>query len=124
MGKKILVVDDEPRMCESLNRLLSKEGYAIVTSSGAVDALEEVGKEPFDVVITDVKMPEVDGVSLLKSLKVMNPRIKVIMMTAYGDVDSYLASMNLGAVEYLMKPINFDELKKILGRLTNEADEG
>lgn len=120
MENRILIVDDEERMCDSLGRLLSKEGYAVITASNGSLALEEAGREPVDVAIIDVKMPEMDGVTLLRSLKKHNPDLGVVMMTTYGDVDTYLSAMNLGAFEYLMKPINFDELKNILARLTKD----
>lgn len=120
MENRILIVDDEERMCDSLCRLLSKEGYAVITASNGSLALEEAGREPVDVAIIDVKMPEMDGVTLLRTLKKHNPDLGVVMMTAYGDVDTYLSAMNLGAFEYLMKPINFDELKNILARLTKD----
>lgn len=118
MGNRILIVDDEERMCEGLRRLLSKEGYTVITAQNGIIALEEAGKEAVDAALIDVKMPEMDGITLLRELKKRNPNLGVIMMTAYGDVDTYLTATNLGAVEYLMKPINFDELKKILTRLT------
>ena len=118
MGKRILIVDDEERMCESLGRLLSKEGYSVVTATSGNRALEEMRKESFDAAIIDVKMPGMDGVTLLKELKEWNPGLGVIMMTSYGNIDTYLSSMNMGAFEYLMKPINFDELKNVLVRIT------
>lgn len=118
MGKRILIVDDEERICESLKRLLMKEGYTVLTATDGDSALQKVGKEPVDMAIIDVKMPKMDGVTLLKALKAERPGLGVIMMTAYGDVDSYLNSMNLGACEYLRKPINFDELKSMLAPLS------
>lgn len=117
MGKSILVVDDEQRICESLKRLLSKEGYSVISAQCGSSALKEMESEDVDVAIIDVKMPDMDGVALLKALKAKKPQMGVIMMTAYADVDDYLTSMNLGAFQYLTKPVNIDELKSMLSGL-------
>ncbi len=74
-------------------------------------------EEPCDLVITDMKMPEMDGIGLLKEIKHSYPNIGVIIVTAYGEVDSYLEAMNLGAFEYLNKPFKMDELKRIITKM-------
>ncbi len=110
----ILVVDDEESTRTGLSKILDKSGYKVLTAKDGVDALEKLKEDPCDLVITDMKMPQMDGIKLLKEIKQTNPKVGVIIVTAYGEVDSYLEAMNLGAFEYLNKPIKVDELKRVI----------
>jgi DNA-binding response OmpR family regulator len=109
---RILVVDDDPHFLRVLARILSGENFLVTSAAGACDALELLKSAQFDLVISDLRMPECDGLSFLESLRRSGDTVPVIILTAYGEVDTYLAAMNAGATEYLNKPIQSDELLK------------
>jgi len=109
---RILVVDDDPHFLRVLARILSGENFLVTTAAGACDASELVKSAHFDLVISDLRMPECDGLNFLESLRRSGNTVPVIILTAYGEVDTYLAAMNAGATEYLNKPIQSDELLK------------
>ena len=116
---KILIVDDEKIKRMTLKEDLEEAGYDASISSSGQDALELLRKEPFDVVVTDFKMQQMDGIELLKMTKAYYPDTHVIMMTAYGTVETAVESMKLGAYDYITKPYDFDEL---LVTINNAAD--
>jgi len=119
---RILVVDDETNAREGLSKLLRRSGYDVTSVENGCDALREINEGNFDLVITDMKMPQMDGIALLKEIKGLISDIGVIMITAFGEVSSYLEAMDLGAFEYLNKPVNVDELKRIIWRVLSEKD--
>lgn len=110
----ILVVDDEEDSRNGLFKILSKYDYSIITAENGAQALEILKKGAFDIILTDMRMPVMSGIDLLKKAKVMFPDIGVVIFTAYGEVDSYREAMNLGAFEYLNKPVKVNELKEVL----------
>jgi DNA-binding NtrC family response regulator len=112
--EKILVVDDEQSMTQFLSIVLRKEGYSVVTVNNGRDALEKVKTEGFDVVITDIKMPGMDGIQLLHGIKKHDPALPVIIMTAYASQQSAIDAVNLGAFQYLIKNAKNDEIKLIV----------
>ena len=109
---RILIVDDDPHFLRVLARILSGENFLVSSVGAACDALELLKSAQFDVVISDLRMPECDGLGFLESLRQTGNNVPVIILTAYGEVDTYLAAMNAGATEYLNKPIQSDELLK------------
>ncbi|MFH1334950.1 MAG: response regulator [Candidatus Zixiibacteriota bacterium] len=113
---KILVVDDEKRMCESLQTLLSKAGYNVTTVEKGEEALRRIDKSDFDLVITDIKMPQVDGLDILKAARAKDEDALVILMTGYASLESAISAINQGAYDYLMKPIEFADLKLTIQR--------
>lgn len=122
--KKILIVDDDPRICETLSDILVEEGYQIVTAFNGHEALEKIRKDSFNMVITDVKMPIMDGISLLKEIEKTHATIEVILITSYGNEGQQVEATRLGAYEYLNKPLNLDQLKGIIAQALKlkEAD--
>src|SRR5215510_3563692 len=113
-AEKILVVDDEQSMAQFLGIVLRKEGYQVVTANNGRDALEKVKSEGPDVVITDIKMPGMDGIQLLQGIKKHDPGIPVVIMTAYASQQSAIEAVNLGAFQYLIKNAKNDEIKLIV----------
>ncbi len=111
---KILVVEDEKSMREVLKILLEGENYEVVTASDGVAGLSFVEKDIFDLVITDMKMPKVDGFEVLKKIKEVSPETIVIMITAFGTTESAVEAMKLGAYDYINKPFNIDEIRLIV----------
>ncbi|MFQ5673732.1 MAG: sigma-54-dependent transcriptional regulator [Nitrospinales bacterium] len=106
--KTILIVDDESEMRIALEATLKREGYQTASSENGRAALTRMENEPFDLVLTDMRMPEMGGLELLRSVKRQFPRTRVVMMTAYGTIDSAVESMKEGAFDYLMKPFSAD----------------
>ena len=112
--ERILVVDDERGMRELLRITLKKEGYKVSTASSAQEALDLLDKGLFDLVITDIKMPQLSGIELLKRIKALDPGVPVIMITAYASVDTAVEAMKEGAYDYISKPFNVEELKHLI----------
>ncbi len=109
-GIKILVVDDEPDMTENLELILKRGGHEILVETDSRKAASLVDEEQPDLVITDMRMPEVDGLDLLQQIKTSQPNIPVIVLTGYASVDSAVEAMKKGATDYLSKPFSPDEL--------------
>ncbi len=117
VSKSILVVDDEENARIGLSKLLSQEGFEVEAVANGAEALEFLSRKRVNLVITDINMPQMNGMAFLRELNVQYPSVQVIMMTAYGGVESYLEAMNLGAFEYLNKPVRLDELKSVMKKL-------
>jgi len=120
--KKILVVDDEENARIGLSRLLAKEGYIVDSVSNGFEALNYLRQQDVNLIVTDINMPGMNGITFLKELNKSFPQSNVIMITAYGGVESYIESMNLGAFEYVNKPIKVEELKSILKKIFKETN--
>jgi putative nucleotidyltransferase with HDIG domain len=108
MEERILIVDDEEMVCSLLARRLAKERYLCVTAHNGRDALNHFYKDQFSLIISDIKMPEMDGVELLKQVKAMDPNMMVIMVTAYPELDLVVEAMRLGAYDFITKPVNLE----------------
>jgi len=109
--KKVLVVDDQYGIRILLYEVLGKEGYKTFQAANGKMALEIVEKESPDLVILDMKIPGMDGIEILKHIKKINQEIKVIMMTAYGELDMIKEATQLGALTHFTKPFDIDELR-------------
>lgn len=107
----ILIVDDEKNYLLVLEDLLSEEGYHVITADNAVNGLQALKEHDLDVIITDMKMPGMDGMAFLEGTQLHDPDIPVIMMTAYGTVEKAVEAMRKGAFDYIMKPFKNEELK-------------
>ncbi|MDH7498970.1 MAG: sigma-54 dependent transcriptional regulator [candidate division NC10 bacterium] len=107
----ILVVDDKEGMREFFEIFLRKEGYQVSTAARGEEALELARAGRFDLAISDIKMPGMDGISLLKGLRELDPQLPVIMITAYPTIESSIEAMRLGAYDYLIKPFSNDEIR-------------
>ena len=118
--KKILIVDDESTIRMSLARILEKEGYAVAQAENGKRAIDLLKKEPFHLILTDLKMPEVDGFEVLKQAKSISPDSVVIVLTAYVSVESAISAMKAGAYDYLSKPINIDEVRIVIRKALNQ----
>jgi two-component system response regulator (stage 0 sporulation protein F) len=120
--KRILVVDDEENARIGLSRLLVKEGFIVDSVSNGFEALNYLRQQEVNLIVTDINMPGMNGITFLKELNKSFPQNNVIMVTAYGGVESYIESMNLGAFEYINKPIKVEELKSILKKIFKESN--
>jgi DNA-binding NtrC family response regulator len=111
---RILIVDDDPHFLRVLQRILSGEKFSVTATSNPCDAIGLLRSDNFDLIICDLRMPECDGLNLLHVIRTGGNEIPVIILTAYGEVDTYLEAMNAGVTEYLNKPIKSDELVRVV----------
>ncbi|MEQ8152101.1 MAG: sigma-54 dependent transcriptional regulator [Smithellaceae bacterium] len=113
---RILVIDDDAAVCETLKLCLKEDGYTVDTAQSGTDGLNKYVSNPADVVILDIRLPDVDGFLVLEDLKEENENIKVIMITAYYDMETTINAMKAGAFDYLHKPLDIDELDAAIKR--------
>lgn len=117
MSKKILVVDDEDIIRESISFILQKEGYTVDLAENGAIAYQKVQEVEYDLVISDIEMPEMKGIELLEKIVKLNLRTSVIMITAYGSLETAIRALRAGAGDYLLKPLDFDELTVKVARV-------
>lgn len=107
---KVLVVDDEKEFLETIIKRLRKRGLSISGVSSGEEALKALNESPADVVVLDVRMPGMDGIQTLREIKRRHPLVEVIMLTGHANLEVAIEGMELGAFDYLMKPMDIDEL--------------
>lgn len=112
----ILIVDDDPITLDLLKEVLSKEGYQVHTASSGEEAIARGADDLFDIIITDVRMGEKDGMAVLRSFKNISPETPVIMITAFGSIDTAIEAIRKGAFDYISKPFKLEEMKLTLRR--------
>ncbi|MFD1992718.1 response regulator [Paenibacillus nicotianae] len=112
--KKILIVDDQNGIRILLMELFGNEGYQMYQAANGKAALEVVEKDNPDLVLLDMKIPGMDGLEILKHIKSTHPHIKVIMMTAYGELDIIKQAKDLGAISHFTKPFDIDEMRNVV----------
>jgi signal transduction histidine kinase/DNA-binding response OmpR family regulator len=113
---RIVIIDDEPRMCDSLAALLTGEGHEVMAFQRAPEAAEVIRRQKVDLVITDIKMPEMNGIEILRAVKQVDDGIPVILLTGYASLDSALEAISRGAYDYLLKPVDFNRLQLSVNR--------
>ncbi|MBI5739973.1 MAG: sigma-54-dependent Fis family transcriptional regulator [Nitrospirae bacterium] len=118
---KILIVDDERDIRRALEFVLSGEGYSVETASNGIEAVDKLKNGEFDLVITDIKMDGLDGFGVLEQSKKISQPVPVIMITAFGSVESAVEAMKLGAADYIVKPFMHDEIKLTIGRILEHS---
>jgi DNA-binding NtrC family response regulator len=122
MTASILVVDDEPAIQDILTWSLAAEGYRVATAGSGEEALTRVAEQDFDVIVTDIVMPGLNGLDLLERSRVLNPRASVIVMTAYAALETAVTALRRGACDYLEKPFSVDVLKERVHRLLQHRE--
>jgi putative two-component system response regulator len=115
----ILVVDDEPFMRDSVSTFLQEYGYHVITSPDAMDAIRKLNENDIDIVLTDIKMPEITGIELLEKIHAMNPEKPVILMTAYAELDTAVNAVRKGAFDFLIKPYSPEYLLHTVEKAEN-----
>jgi DNA-binding response OmpR family regulator len=113
---KILVVDDEQGICRNVEKILSKNNYEVIQAANAQEALEKMAVDSFSLLISDIVMPGMNGLELLKMVKSQWPLTKAVMMTAYASTDTAVKAIRLGAADYIPKPFTPDELRTAVSR--------
>lgn len=121
-GSRILVVDDDPEMTEMLVTVLADAGYAADAVAGPAQALEAVRRHPPDVVVTDLCMPDMNGLDLVEAARRLHPGLRFIVLTAFGDWPSFCRAQDLGVEGYLTKPVALDALLDGVRKLLEPAD--
>lgn len=124
MTKKILVIDDEEIITKTLQKLLKKEGYDITITQSGQDAVEKVKTQDFDLIISDVRMPQMDGIETIEGIRKYlkeqdKPLIPEILITGYADEEKYKCAINLKVAEYIFKPF---DAKELLGAVKRNLD--
>ncbi len=122
--KKILVVDDDPQMRYALMEAVRRLGYEVVLSDNGKDALTKLQNQNFSMVITDMKMPVMTGLELLKQIRRISSQIPVLVITAFGTIENAVDTMKVGAVDYLLKPFSFDVIKKAIDSIIQKENQG
>jgi two-component system, NtrC family, response regulator HydG len=107
---RVLVVDDEPNARSGLEKLLRQEGYAVDAAMDGAHALQIAAEHPPDIVVTDLKMPKMDGIELLQKIRAVYHDVPVLVVTAFGEVSTAVQAMRAGADDFLTKPVDFDAL--------------
>jgi len=120
--ESILIADDEPLVQDLLSEVLKREGYQVTLVKDGYSALKKIQESYFDLVITDVRMPKIDGLTLLKKVKELSPATSVIVITAYGSIDDAVEAMKRGACDYLTKPILPDQIKILIQKVCQYQD--
>lgn len=114
MGKRILVVDDQFGIRVLLQEVLEREGYTIFQAPNGTTALDIVRSENPELILLDMKIPGMDGLEILRNIRKMGVQTKVIMMTAYGELDLIQEAMQMGALAHFTKPFDIDELRQVV----------
>jgi DNA-binding NtrC family response regulator len=117
---RILIADDEPKLGKLLAEMLEREGHSVVRVGGGRQALVELAARPYDLVLTDLRMPEMDGLAVLREARARVPPPDVLLMTAFGTAQTAVEAMKLGAADYLLKPFSMDELRLRIRRLAEK----
>jgi len=117
MRREILVVDDESLVRDSLESLLTQEGYDVTAASSGGEAIDRLSRNHFDVALVDLRLPDMSGIDILKAAREKNNGIDVFMMTGFATAETAVQAMKMGALEYLMKPLNDDEIRISLRRV-------
>ncbi len=120
MTPRLLVIDDDAVTRELLTEVLQDEGYAVEACESGKIALERADHDSFDLAVTDVRMPEMDGIAVTQALKARHPSLQVIVMTAFGSVETAVEAIRHGAFDYVSKPMNLDEIKTTVRRALAE----
>src|SRR5512143_73223 len=114
MMNRILIVDDEQSMRELLSIMLRKEGFDVVAAANGESAIKAIQSDIYDLVITDIRMPQIDGIELLRTVKEVSPETVVIVITAFATTETAVDAMKLGAYDYITKPFKNEEIKLIV----------
>ncbi|KPK91534.1 MAG: Fis family transcriptional regulator [Deltaproteobacteria bacterium SM23_61] len=114
--ERILVVDDDPSMRYSLNRMLEGQGLAVSLAKNGIEALEQFAQDQPDLVVMDIKMPGQSGLEVLKEIKERDPKALVILMTAFGTTETAIEAMKFGAFDYILKPFDIPQMRGLVGR--------
>lgn len=118
---RLLVIDDEPIVGKRLQQVFTKMGFDVEIYTNALSAMEAMERYPFDIVVTDLKMEDMDGMEVLERVKEINPDTKVIIITGYAQLDTASEAFRKGVFDFIAKPFRLDELKRVIVRAMTGA---
>src|SRR5208337_4996076 len=121
---RVLVVDDEPAMRAALEANFTRHGWEVTTASGTREAMERFRSSPCPLVITDMRMPDGDGLGVMQHVRALAPDTAVIFLTAFGNVPEAVLAMQQGACDYLVKPVSFEQLRQAAARVLGNSVQG
>ncbi len=120
---RILIVDDEIKLVRKLKKLLEKDGFEVKAAGNGKEALQVIeSSSPFDIIISDIRMEEMDGMTFIKQVHQDGVDAGIIMITGYGDMDTYLESLYFGAFQYIQKPVHYDALLETIQKLLHDRE--
>jgi len=117
MSTKVLIVDDDPDICHFFQKILTEMGYEVSTAGGGRESLTRITRDPPDVLFLDIKMPKMDGLECLRRIRKIKRKLPIVMITGYGDLKSAQEAMRLGADEYISKPFDLEEIRRLISEL-------
>ncbi|MFH1845017.1 MAG: response regulator [bacterium] len=120
----VLLIDDEVELLDSMRPVLERRGFSLMTASNAVGGLQILGRKEVDVVVLDLKMPGMDGMTALKELKTRFPTVEVILLTGHPTLDTAQEGIKVGAFEYLAKPVDMEELVEMINSANQKRQDG
>ena len=120
--RKVLVVDDDPVVGKSIDRILSSRGYAVISAAGGEEAMERLASEDYDVVYTDIKMPGMSGLEVARHIKESRPWLPVVIVTGYGNDANEAEANEIGVNGFLRKPLSPEMVESTADELTNKPD--
>jgi len=124
--KKVIIVDDEPWILSGLKKMVNFKAYGFepITASSAMEALDYLKKHPLgvDLVITDINMPGMDGLELIKKIKEIRSDIEIVILSGYSEFEYARQGMRLGVNDYVLKPVNIDEMETLLSKINEKLD--
>ncbi|HMK65268.1 MAG TPA: sigma-54 dependent transcriptional regulator [Thermodesulfobacteriota bacterium] len=119
MAERLLIVEDETTLSASLKRVFMREGYEVETFVSAEDALKDLDQTPYDVILSDILLPGINGIEFLQEVKKRFPESMVVIMTAYASIETAIGALRAGAFDYILKPIIHEEIKRIVRKALN-----
>jgi DNA-binding NtrC family response regulator len=114
MAERLLIIEDEDTLCQSLQRVLAREGYEVDVADSAESAFKLLEKKSYDLIITDIILPGISGIELLAKYRKQNPSQKVIVITAYASLTTAVEAIKAGARDFIIKPLMHDEMIKVV----------
>jgi len=120
----ILIVDDEKNVVNLLDKMFKKQGYYTYCAYNGKEALDIIDRNQIDIIISDIRMPEIDGLSLLKKVKEIDPSIEFILITAFATLETAIEALRTGARDYITKPFNLEDITNAIDKITkSDAEE-
>ncbi len=120
MPKRLLIVEDEETLRESLKRVFIRDGYEVDGAGSSEAALKTINNAYYDLVISDIVLPGINGITFLKRCKENNPDLKVIIITAFASIETAVEAIRAGAYDYIVKPVMHDQIKNVVRKALNE----
>src|SRR5688500_2433091 len=124
MRANVLIVDDEESICWGLSRLLQSEGHEASVASSAEEALARIAESPPDLIVMDVRLPGMDGLAAMRQLRAQGDKVPIVVITAFGNLETAVGAMKAGAIDYLPKPFDLEQAATVIRRALSRTTRG